>query len=183
MTCLLFLFSIFTQCFAFHKPCRGAAQFLQAEMRRPASRLPVQFYVIRTTFGIFFKTLYGTTFSHTARLHKFMNNQTLPLRAGCRGHQPLQSFRQIRCAAKSLRSLRILRCAMGWKKRCRVLCSDTALILLLVCFSSIAFLHRFCRLTPIEALPQAPQGTLSLDPASPLTPGLCLRFISRYARC
>jgi hypothetical protein len=29
--------------------------------------------------------------------------------------------------------------------------SDTALILLLVCFSSIAFLHRFCRLTPIEA--------------------------------
>ena len=39
------------------------------------------------------------------------------------------------------------------------------------------------RLTPIEALPQAPQGTLSLDPASPLTPGLSLRFISRYARC
>ena len=30
-------------------------QFLQAEMRRPASRLPVQFYVIRTTFGIFFQ--------------------------------------------------------------------------------------------------------------------------------
>ena len=28
-----------------------------------------------------------------------------------------------------------------------------------------------------------PQGTLSLDPASPLTPGLSLRFISRYARC
>ena len=40
-----------------------------------------------------------------------------------------------------------------------------------------------CRLTPIEALPQTPQGTLSLDPASPLTPGLSLRFISRYARC
>ena len=37
----------------------------------------------------FFKTLYGTTFPHTARLHKFMNNQTLPLRAGCRGRQPL----------------------------------------------------------------------------------------------
>ena len=28
-----------------------------------------------------------------------------------------------------------------------------------------------------------PQGTLSLDPASPLTPGLSLRFISRYDRC
>ena len=37
----------------------------------------------------FFKTLYGTTFPHTARLHKIMNNQTLPLRAGCRGRQPL----------------------------------------------------------------------------------------------
>jgi len=35
---------------------------------------------------------------------------------------------------------------------------DTALILLLVCFSSIAFLHRFCRLAPIEALPQTPTG-------------------------
>ena len=39
------------------------------------------------------------------------------------------------------------------------------------------------RLTPNEALPHTPQGTLSLDPASPLTPGLSLRFISRYARC
>ncbi len=39
------------------------------------------------------------------------------------------------------------------------------------------------RLAPIEALPQAPLGTLSLDPASPLTPGLSLRFISRCARC
>ena len=53
--------------------------------------------------------------------------------------------------------------------------------------------HNFCvlfliksapsRLSPIEALPQTPQGTLSLDPASPLTPGLSLRFISRSARC
>ena len=84
----------------------------------------------------FFKTLYGTTFPHTTRLHKFMNNQTLPLRAGCRGRQPLQSFRQIRCAAKSLRSLRILRCAMGWKKRCRVLCSDTALF----CFLQLHYI-------------------------------------------
>ena len=42
--------------------------------------------------------------------------------------------------------------------------SDTALILLLVCFSSIAFLHRFCRHAPIEALPQAPLGALPPDP-------------------
>ena len=50
----------------------------------------------------FFKTLYGTTFPHTARLHKFMNNQTLPLRAGCRGRQPLH---QNSTTAKSLRSV------------------------------------------------------------------------------
>ena len=76
----------------------------------------------------FFKTLYGTTFPHTARLHKFMNNQTLPLRVGCRGCQPihldifrykvvnptgercspLQIVPMVCCAAKSLRSLRIL---------------------------------------------------------------------------
>ena len=53
--------------------------------------------------------------------------------------------------------------------------------------------HNFCvlfliksapsRLSPIEALPQTPQGTLSLDPASPLTPGLSLRLSARYARC
>ena len=83
-------------------------------MRRPFSRLPVQFYVIRTTFGIFFQ--------NTARLHKFMNNQTLPLRVGCRGRQslhldifrykvvkptgercsPLRILGIVYCAAKSL---------------------------------------------------------------------------------
>ena len=40
-----------------------------------------------------------------------------------------------------------------------------------------------CRLSPIEALPQAPQGALPLDPTSPLTPGLSLRLSARYARC
>ena len=52
--------------------------------------------------------------------------------------------------------------------------------------------HNFCvlfliksapnRLSPIEALPQTPQGTLSLDPASPPAPGLTVRVISRFAR-
>ena len=60
--------------------------------------------------------------------------------------------------------------------------SDTALILLLVCFSSIAFLQRFCRLAPIEALPQALTGLCPV-PTSPLAPGLSVRFISRFARC
>ena len=39
------------------------------------------------------------------------------------------------------------------------------------------------RLTPIEALPQAPQWALPLDPTSPLASGLSLRFIARFARC
>ena len=40
-----------------------------------------------------------------------------------------------------------------------------------------------CRLAPIEALPQAPQWALPLDPTSPLASGLSLRFIARFARC
>ena len=50
------------------------------------------------------------------------------------------------------------------KKRCRVLCSDTALLLsvLLCAFSS--FSAPLSRLTPIEALPQAPLGALPPDP-------------------
>ncbi len=158
MTCLLFLFSIFTQCFRFTNHVGEQRNFCKQKCDVPLLVCLSNSTLSAQRSAYFFKTLYGTTFPHTTRLHKFMNNQTLPLRAGCRGRQPLQSFRQIRCAAKSLRSLRILRCAMGWKKRCRVLCSDTALILLLVCFSSIAFLHHFCRLAPIEALPQTPTG-------------------------
>ena len=154
-----FLFAIFTQCFAFHKPCRGAAQFLQAEMRRPASRLPVQFYVIRTTFGIFFKTLYGTTFPHTAHLHKFMNNQTLPLRNGL-SRAPAPTFCSDKFAVPQNRYALCGFYVVLWdgKSGAEFFYSDTALILLLVCFSSIAFLHRFCRLAPIEALPQTPTG-------------------------
>ena len=81
--------------------------------------------------------------------------------------------------------------------------SDTALILLLVCFSSIAFLHRFCRLAPIEALPQAPTGLCPFlvseveqemgkveqeiysQGASPLDPdqGRASGPFARFARC
>ena len=57
-----------------------------------------------------------------------------------------------------------------------------------VCF--FTFLHRLVGLRLLrlclklrQGFALYPQGTLSLDPASPLTPGLSLRFISRYARC
>ena len=42
---------------------------------------------------------------------------------------------------------------------------------------------RLCLILRSGLCPKNPQGTLSLDPASPLAPGLSLRFISRYARC
>ena len=64
----------------------------------------------------FFKTLYGTTFPHTAHLHKFMNNQTLPLRAGCRGRQPLhlvQTNSLCRKIATLFADLHLLRARVG----------------------------------------------------------------------
>ena len=86
----------------------------------------------------FFKTLYGTTFPHTARIHKFMNNQTLPLRAGCRGRQPLHLIAMVCYAAKSLRSLRIYICSgRGWAVQ--ILCSDITFIIVhtFFCFFSL----------------------------------------------
>ena len=79
---------------------------------------------------------------------------------------------------------------MDIEKRCRVFYSDTALFYYLVCVSSFSFLHRLVGLRRMrlclilrQGFALYPQGTLSLDPASPLTPGLILRFISRYALC
>ena len=103
--------------------------------------------------------------------------------SGRQERRPLQLFGQVSSAAKSLRSLRVLLCLFGLKKRCRDFFSDTALLFLLLLCAFISLSAPLGRLTPIEALPHTPQGTLSLDPASPLTPVLILRFISRYARC
>ena len=54
-----------------------------------------------------------------------------------------------------------------------------------ICFS-LCFLFFFSaplsRLAPIEALPQALQWALPLDPTSPLASGLTVRFIARFAR-
>ncbi len=57
-----------------------------------------------------------------------------------------------------------------------------------MCF--FTFLHRLVGLRLLrlclklrQGFALYPQGTLSLDPASPLTPGLSLRFSARYARC
>ena len=98
------------------------------------------------------------------------------------GASPYILFRQIRCAAKSLRSLRIY-----------ILLRDRENGADFVLRYYIYIKHNFCvlfliksapsRLSPIEALPQTPQWALPLDPTSPLAPGLSVRFISRFARC
>ena len=71
----------------------------------------------------------------------------------------------------------------GQGRRCRFLLRYCLYLISDFCVLFLIKSAPLGRLTPIEALPQTPQGTLSLDPASPLTPGPRLRFISRYARC
>ena len=117
----------------------------------------------------FFKTLYGTTFPHTARLHKFMNNQTLPLRAGCRGRQPLHLVQTNSLCRKIATLFADFTLCYGIEKAVQ----------------SFLLRHRFDFAFSLFFFYcfSTPQGTLSIDPASPLTPGLSLRFISRYARC
>jgi hypothetical protein len=131
----------------------------------------------------FFKTLYGTTFPHTARLHKFMNNQTLPLRAGCRGRQPLHLVQTNSLCRKIATLFADFTLCYGMEKAVQSFVLRHRFVLITTLYFFFTFSAPLGRLTPIEALPQAPQGTLSLDPASPLTPGLSLRFISRFARC
>ena len=120
----------------------------------------------------------GATFGRPHGLYKFK-----PCRFQKRaveGASPYRLLGKVRCAAKSLRSLRIYICSgRGWAVQ--ILCSDMGFVwyMALVCF-----LHFNLHLKLRSGLcPKNPQGTLSLDPASPLTPGLSLRFISRYARC
>ena len=71
------------------------------------------------------------------------------------------------------------------------ICSPTPLYCFFYfCMLLFLYLHRLVGLRLLrlclklrQGFALYPQGTLSLDPASPLTPGLSLRFISRYARC
>ena len=116
------------------------------------------------------------------RLNDFTKTKLTTSITGRRGRRPLQLFGQVSAAAKSLRSLRIYILL-----RDRESGADFALRYHFVIehnFHELFILQSApCRLTPNEALPQTPQGTLSLDPASPLTPGLSLRFTSRSARC
>ena len=109
---------------------------------------------------------------------------------GCRGRQTLHLIAMVCYAAKSLRSLRIYICSgRGWAVQ--IFCSDITFIIVhtFFCFFSLN-LHlvglrrmRLCLILRSGLCPKNPQGTLSLDPASPLTPGLSLRLSARYARC
>ena len=88
MTRLLFICDIHTMFSAFHKPCREQRNFCKQKCDVPLLVCLSNSTLSAQRSAYFFKTLYGTTFPHTARLHKFMNNQTLPLLMGCRGASP-----------------------------------------------------------------------------------------------
>ena len=112
-----------------------------------------------------------------------MNNQTLPLRAGCRGRQPLHLVQANSLCRKIATLFANFTLCYGMEKAVQSFVLRHRFVLITTLYFFFAFSAPLGRLTPIEALPQAPQGTLSLDPASPLTPGLSLRFTSRSARC
>ena len=71
------------------------------------------------------------------------------------------------------------------------ICSPTPLYCFFYfCMLLFLYLHRLVGLRLLrlclklrQGFALYPQGTLSLDPASPLTPGLSLRLSARYARC
>ena len=95
---------------------------------------------------------------------------------------PLQVFVQVSAAAKSLRSLRIY--VLLWDR------IAVQIVLLRYFFCLISYFYMLLilqsapsRLSPNEALPHTPLGTLPLDPTSPPAPSLSVRFISRFARC
>ena len=101
------------------------------------------------------------------------------------------SFRQVPSAAKSLSLFAGFTLFNGIGKSGAEICSPTPLCCFFYfCMLLFLYLHRLVGLRLLrlclklrQGFALYPQGTLSLDPASPLTPGLSLRFISRYARC
>ena len=117
------------------------------------------------------------------------NNAKCQGGVGCRGRQPLHIVRgSLLCRkiatlfAGFTLFIWIEKAVQRFFLRHRFIVSFT-----FVCF--FTFLHRLVGLRLLrlclklrQGFALYPQGTLSLDPASPLTPGLSLRFISRYAR-
>ena len=101
------------------------------------------------------------------------------------------SFRQVPSAAKSLSLFAGFTLFNRIGKSGAEIFSPTPLYCFFYfCVLLFLYLHRLVGLRLLrlclklrQGFALYPQGTLSLDPASPLTPGPRLRFISRYARC
>ena len=163
--CLFFCcISALSAHYLINKPCRGW------HPRQPAFWTS-HLVIYCTNFEKTHKLWQGRAlFARFGRLHKFVTikkNSTIRYR-DVGGAVPYILFASS-TAAKSLRSLRILPCAGNYK-------SGAVLVLrYLLCdrrkFDILLFLSApLSRLAPIEALPQAPLGTLSLDPAMGFTP-------------
>ena len=151
--CLPNLLSAYIQFILQHKPCVGDG----------ALDVPLLVCLSNSTLSAqrsayFFKTLYGTTFPHTARLHKFMNNQTLPLRAGCRGRQPLHLVQTNSLCRKIAPLFADFTLCYGIEKAVQSFVLRHRFDFAFSLFFFYCFSAPLGRLTPIEALPQAPTG-------------------------
>ena len=142
---------------AFHKPCRGWRP------RQPASCLPVRPCDIRTMFGALFQTLYGTTFSSTARLHKFVKKLKSRRSERANAVRPYIYADSLSCRKIAALFADFVLCRRV-VKAVQILCFDIFIVsglnFALLLFPSAPL----SRLAPIEALPQAPQGLCPLPP-------------------
>ena len=122
-------------------------------------------------FAVYAQRLAHCFKHYTARLHKFVIKQNLAaLRAGCRGRQPLHICADSLFAAKLLSLFAAFTLYKDIEKAVQRFVLRHRFVYV------TTFLFFYClsaplgRLAPIEALPQAPLGTLSLDPAMGFTP-------------
>ena len=142
---------------AFHKPCRGWRP------RQPASCLPVRPCDIRTMFGALFQTLYGTTFSSTARLHKFVKKLKSRCSERANAVRPYIYADSLSCRKIASLFADFVLCRRV-VKAVQILCFDIFIVSGLN-FAILLFPSApLSRLAPIEALPQAPQGLCPLTP-------------------
>ena len=104
-------------------------------------------------FEIFFDLSYWGYFVYMVLLHTMLANDV----------RPYGLFGRVCCAAKSLRSLRIY-IVLRDRKAVQVYASMLVLFDVWVLCAFWICSAPLSRLTPIEALPQAPQGALPPDP-------------------
>ena len=165
-------------CYALYKPCRGwrPRQPAPVCLLNPAitPQMAVGANSVRPPLFAYMVCTNSTSRNSSKRDVVFLQSRNCAA--------PLQVFVQVSAAAKSLRSLRIY--VLLWDR------IAVQIVLLRYFFCLISYFYMLLilqsapsRLSPNEALPHTPLGTLPLDPTSPPAPSLSVRFIYRFARC